>query len=109
MCHTEDPPSTPEPPREQASLQDLSGKFVIVTYDELPYVGQVLEVVEEEVQVNSMWQSGENNLFMWPQTPDVIFYCKKDIHAVISEPKPATSRYSKLSSQDWAKFRNNWG
>ena len=68
MCHTEDPSSTPEPPREQASLQDLSGKFVIVTYDELPYVGQVLEVVGEEVQVSSMQQSGENNVFMWPQT-----------------------------------------
>ncbi|CAB1429993.1 unnamed protein product, partial [Pleuronectes platessa] len=50
MCHIEDPSSNPEPPSEQAILQDLSGKFVIVTYDELPYVGQVLEVVGEEVQ-----------------------------------------------------------
>lgn len=59
MCHSEDPSSTTEPPREQAHLPDLSGKFVIVTYDELPYVGQVLEVVGEEVQVNSMRQSGK--------------------------------------------------
>ena len=46
--------------------------------------GQVLEVVEKEVQVSSMPQLGENNLFMWPQTPDIIFYDKQDVHAVIS-------------------------
>lgn len=56
---TDDRLSTPEPPKKQP-LQDLSGKFVIVTYDELPYVGQVLEVVGEEVQVTSMRQSGDN-------------------------------------------------
>lgn len=109
MCHTETATSSPESPREQASLQDLSGKFVIVSYDELPYVGQVLEDVGEEVQVSSMQQLDDKNLFIWPQTPDVIFYYKKDVHAVISEPEPATSRYSKLNSQDWAKFRNAWG
>ncbi|KAF3856921.1 hypothetical protein F7725_017644 [Dissostichus mawsoni] len=59
--HSKDLVSTPNPPRQHASVKDLSGKFVIVTYDELPYIGQVLEVVEEEVQVSSMRQSGENN------------------------------------------------
>ena len=87
----------------------MSGKFVVVTYEELPYVGQVLEVVGEEVKVSSMQQSGEKNLFMWPQIPDVIFYLEKDVHAVISEPEPATSRYSKLSTQDWEKLRKVWG
>lgn len=109
MCHSVDPSSTHEPPREQGSLQDLSGKFVIVTYDELLYVGLVLEVVGKEVQVSSMWQSGEKDVFMWPQTPDIIFYYEKNVHAVISEPGQATSRSSKLSRQGWAKFRNAWG
>ncbi|KAK1906770.1 Protein U3, partial [Dissostichus eleginoides] len=89
------------PPREQESVLDLCGKFVIVPYDELPYVGQVLKVVGEELQVSCMRQSGDKNLFMWPQTPDVIFYFRKDIHAAISEPEPATSRFSKLTCQDW--------
>lgn len=62
ISHTEDPSSTPEPPREHASLQDYSGKFVIVIYDELPYVGHVLQDVGEEVQVSSMRQMGEKNL-----------------------------------------------
>ena len=47
--HSEDLVSTPNPPRQHASVKDLSGKFVIVTYDELPYIGQVLEVVEEQL------------------------------------------------------------
>ena len=94
---------------EQDSLQDLCGKFVIVTYDELPYIGQVLEVVGEDVKVNAMRQTGNKNLFMWPQTPDAIFYLKKDVQSVISEPEPATSRCSKLSSNDWEKFKNSWG
>jgi len=69
------------------------------------------KVEGEEVQASSMWQLGEKDLFllclifvlrlplkflfmskflvrtMWPQTPDVIFYHKKD----------------------WAEFINNWG
>ncbi|KAK1875721.1 Isopentenyl phosphate kinase [Dissostichus eleginoides] len=107
--HTENQPrSLPEPPREQESVLDLCGKFVIVPYDELPYVGQVLKVVGEELQVSCMRQSGDKNLFMWPQTPDVIFYFRKDIHAAISDPEPATSRFSKLTCQDWVKFRNTW-
>lgn len=57
MCHTEAATSSPEPPKEQASLQDLSGKFVIVSYDELSYRGQVLHDVGEEVQVSTMQQS----------------------------------------------------
>lgn len=100
VCNAENPPSSPpQPPREQENL-DLCGKFVIVIYDEKPYVGQVLEVVGEEVQVNCMLQSGDKNLFMWPQTVDLISYYRKDVHAVISEPEPATSRFSKLTLQD---------
>ncbi|CAL8313831.1 unnamed protein product [Arctogadus glacialis] len=45
-CHTEVPSNTPK----ASGLEDLSGKFVIITYDELPYVGQVLKVVGEDVQ-----------------------------------------------------------
>lgn len=106
-CHTEDESSHSKP--EQNSLPDMVGKFVIVSYDELPYVGQVLDVVGEEVKVNAMRQSGEKNLFMWPETVDAIFYFKQDIQSVISEPEPATSRWSKLSNEDWEKFQSSWG
>lgn len=106
----ENPSSSPsEPPRQEESAQDLCGRFVIVTYDELPYVGQVLKVVQEELQISCMRQSDDKNLFLWPQTPDITFYFRKDVYAVISEPEPATSRFAKLTCQDWAVFRNAWG
>ncbi|XP_061582330.1 uncharacterized protein LOC133447623 [Cololabis saira] len=107
---TENPASSPpEPPRQQESVRDLCGRFVIVTYDELPYVGQVLKVVDEELQISCMQQSDDKNLFLWPKTPDVTFYLRKDVHSVISEPTRATSRFSKLICQDWVTFRNFWG
>ena len=92
-----------------SSPPDLCGRFVVVTNDELPYVGQVLKVVEEELQISCMRQSGDNNLFFWPQTLDVTFYVRKDIHTVISETEPATSHFSKLTCQGWVMFRNAWG
>ena len=69
------PPSLENP---SSSPPDLCGRFVIVTYDELPYVGQVLKVVEEELHISCMRQSGDKNLFLWPQTLDVTFYLRKD-------------------------------
>ena len=103
-CHTEVPSNTPKAP----GLEDLSGKFVIITYDELPYVGQVLKVVGEDVQVSSMRQSDEKKRFHVATDCQHNLQNKKDVQAVISEPKPTNSRYSQLSIQDWATFRN-WG
>lgn len=48
-------------------------------------------------KISCMRQSDDKNLFLWPQTPDVIFYFRKDVHAVILEPEPATSRFSKFT------------
>ena len=80
--HFKDPPglvfpsSTNQSHRGGKSDQELCGQFVIV--------GHFLEVVGEDIRVNAMRQSGNKNLFMWPQAPDAIFYNKKDIVAVIS-------------------------
>lgn len=40
--------------QSQKGESDQGLCFVIVTYDELPYVGQVLEVVGEDIRVNAM-------------------------------------------------------
>ena len=42
------------------------GKFIIVKYDEKQYVGQVLNIQGEEIQVNCMVQHGKKNAFQWP-------------------------------------------
>lgn len=40
------------------SAEDFTGKFVVVLYDGKPFVGQVLQVVGDELEVNCMHQSG---------------------------------------------------
>lgn len=54
-------------------------------------------------------QRVKSDLVELTQVPDIIYYYKKDVLFVIAEPEPATSRYSKLTSQDWAKFKKAWG
>ena len=84
--------------------EDIAGKMVIASYDDKPFVGQVLKIVDEEIEVSCMQQSGGKNCFVWPQIPDVIFYFQSDVKAVISEPEPSTSRSSRLSAEDWERF-----
>lgn len=40
-------------------------------YDSQPFVGQVLKVVGNEIEVSCMQQSGGNNAFKWPHPPDI--------------------------------------
>lgn len=43
--------------------QDLKGKFILVIYESKPFVGQVVQVVGEELEVSCMRQPGEKNVF----------------------------------------------
>ncbi|KAJ8282121.1 hypothetical protein COCON_G00046400, partial [Conger conger] len=89
----------------QNNTPDLVGKFVVVKYDDQLLVGQVLHLVENEIEVSCMRQTAGKNSFMWPETCDVIFYYMSDVQAVISEPEPSTNHSSKLCSPDWEKFK----
>ena len=42
---------------------DLNGKSVMVKYEGQPFVGQVLQVVGEEIEVSCMHQLGGKNAF----------------------------------------------
>ncbi|KAK0152137.1 hypothetical protein N1851_006503 [Merluccius polli] len=86
------------------TTEDLVGKMVIVSYDKKPFVGQVQNVVGEEIEVSCMQQIGKKNNFVWPQVSDVIYYFNSDVKAIIAEPEPSTSRSSKLSDEDWDTF-----
>lgn len=83
----------------------LVGRFIIVKYDGIPFVGQVLNVVGAEVEVSCMRQVKGKNSFVWPTTPDVLFYYASDMQAPLSEPEPSTNRSSKLCVQDWETFK----
>ena len=74
--------------------QDLTGKFVIVRYEEQPFVGQVLQVFDEELEVSCMQQLGSKNAFTWPHPADVTFYYHTDVLKIISEPEPLNKAHA---------------
>ncbi|KAK0132285.1 hypothetical protein N1851_032914 [Merluccius polli] len=90
----------PEPP----SLNQ-KGKFIVVNYEGKPFVGQITQVVGDEIEVSCMKQLGAKNVFTWPQPPDLLFYYEADVLSVISEPEPVNSRHSRLTTEDWKKFQ----
>ena len=89
-------PSSTSAKPQMSITSDLVGRFVVVKYDRTPFVGQVLNVVGAEVEVSCMWQVMGKNSFVWPTTPDVLFYYASDMQALLSEPEPSTNRSSKL-------------
>lgn len=109
---TGDQPTNQEPAHlveaeaDTSSDDDTSytmGKFVIVNYDDRPYVGQVTKICHNEVEINCMKQVGDKNIFIWPDKSDCIFYSCNQIACTISEPEPL-HRSAKLSNIDWMKF-----
>lgn len=91
----------------EENLDDLNGKFILVKYENQPFVGQVLKVVGNEIEVSCMQQSGGKNVFTWPHPPDIIFYYRGDVLEVISEPDILNARRSKLNNKDWDSFTRN--
>lgn len=79
------------------------GKFVIVKYDDRPYVGQIIKMCNKEAEINCMKQVGDKNVFIWPDKPDCIYYSCDQIACTISEPEPFR-RSAKLSRIDWLAF-----
>ena len=95
---------TATPSTTISESDDMVGKMVIVSYDKKLFVGQILKVVGDDVEVSCMQQSGRKNCFAWPQNTDVIYYFQSDVKMLISEPEPSSSRSSTLSAEDWDKF-----
>lgn len=82
----------------------LNGKFIVVNYEGQPFVGQVLQVVGEEIEVSCMQQLGGKNAFTWPHRADIIFFYTAEVLKVIAEPEPLNSRHTRLMHSDWEYF-----
>lgn len=79
---TEETPTSSTSATPQLSITpDLVGRFVVVKYDGMPFVCQVLNLVGAELEVSCMRQIMGKNSFVWPTTPDVIFYYASDMQA----------------------------
>lgn len=79
------------------------GKFVIVRYDQKPFVGQITNLNEELIEVNCMVQTSGKNIFKWPAKQDCIMYSKDQLISAISEPEPH-QRAAQLTRYDWLLF-----
>ncbi|KAF3860135.1 hypothetical protein F7725_000390 [Dissostichus mawsoni] len=79
------------------------GKFVIVSYDNKLFVGQITKLLLDNIEINCMVQHGKRNVFKWPNKPDCIFYHRKHIASVISKPEP-NQRAAQLTKYDWLLF-----
>lgn len=88
-----------EDDREEYSV----GKFVIVSYDNKPFVGQITKLHADSIEVNCMVQHGKRNVFKWPDNPDCIFYPRDQIISIISKPEPH-QRAAQLTKYDWLLF-----
>ncbi|KAI9515349.1 hypothetical protein NQZ68_026082 [Dissostichus eleginoides] len=79
------------------------GKFVIVSYDNKLFVGQITKLLLDNIEINCMVQHGKRNVFKWPNKPDCIFYHREQIASVISEPEP-NQHAAQLTKYDWLLF-----
>lgn len=67
-------------------LQDLKGKFILLRYESKPLMGQVFNVVGDEVEVIYMQQLGGKNVFYlasftWPPIPLQVWCAAHNIWA----------------------------
>ena len=79
---------------------DLLGKYVVITYDDECYPGQVLAVDGDEIEVNCMSKAGYNR-FYWPKRSDECWYKHEKIMAVIPPPIKGKSRHYQVSPDIW--------
>ena len=91
------------PNTDEDSEEYIVGKFVIVNYDNKPFVGQITKLHADNIEVNCMVQHGKRNVFKWPEKPDCIFYRIDQIVSVIAEPEPH-QRAAQLTKYDWLLF-----
>ena len=100
-----DPPATTSTSDSVEDQESKQGKFAIVRYEGKPFVGQIIQVVGDEVEVSCMQQLARKNVFTWPHPPDILFYYESDVLHIISVPEPVNSRHSKLIEDAWKQFQ----
>ncbi|XP_044221512.1 uncharacterized protein LOC122992036 [Thunnus albacares] len=96
-------PNSGEEAEEELDDKYTVGKFVIVRYDQKPFVGQITQLNAEHIEVNCMVQICGKNIFKWPAKRDCIMYSKDELVSVISEPEPH-QRGAQLTKYDWLPF-----
>jgi len=77
----------------------MEGQFVLIKYEGKPYVGQIVAISMEGLQVNCMKQRGDKNDFVWPNRRDCIYYQDQEVVCGLSQPQQGR-RFATLSTFD---------
>lgn len=72
---------------KQKSMNLKVGDWVVVSYDDLKFPGEVIEVVGDDARVSVMHQ-GRKGKWFWPSQRDAIDYKPESIHEKIDPPVP---------------------
>ena len=90
-------------------MQDHSmvGNWVAVKYDGKIYPGQVVKMLDNNIEVNAMQDVGVNK-FKWPVRPDQIWYNPNDVLCIIAPPTPINrrSRYLQICPREWDELND---
>ena len=75
------------------------GSFCLVSYDQKLYPGEILSIDDSQFEIKTMNSAKPGmNRFMWPTTPDILWYMADDIYAQIEPPIPLSKRIFSLDS-----------
>ena len=67
------------------------GDWVLVSYEDDVFPGEVIAVLDNDFQVNVMHKSG-NSFWKWPAQEDNIFYTRENIVRNLDQPEVAGTR-----------------
>ena len=89
---------------DTSSDEYTQGQFVIIKYEGKPYVGQIVTINKEGLEINCMNQLGKmKNGFVWPKGRDCIFYKEQEVVCGIAEPQQG-KRFATLTKCDWLMY-----
>ncbi|MEQ2234285.1 hypothetical protein ILYODFUR_030326 [Ilyodon furcidens] len=75
------------------------GQWCVVHYDDEPYSGIILQLVEDNIQVKCMHRNGLK--FFWPSPRDDVSRYSDQIMCLIPEPRAVNKRSVQIEQQFW--------
>ena len=79
------------------------GMYVIVKYDDAPFMGIVLDVDSYDVKVKCMTNAPNSLTFTWPKKMDVCWYAYADVLSIAS-PISIRRGFFTLDEKFWASI-----
>jgi len=77
--------------------------WVIVKFHKQWYLGEVLDIADNEMEVKCMKITGENK-FVWPEEDDICWYELPGVLCIVNPPTPVSQRAFGLLSADLEKI-----